>query len=94
MTVLFDKLYLIWEVQPFRTGHQGRVTALRSAVGLSFLDVGQGEPQSFKNYASDTVKTYRGVKAELQLFIIPHYMAYVGQLQALADLTPVSIVCT
>jgi len=55
--------------------------AFRAAVGLHFLDVGQGEPQSFKKYAFDTMKTYRGVKG--------HYMAFVGQLQAQADLTPV-----
>jgi len=82
---LFDKLYLIWEVQPLGTSHHGYRMAFRAAVGLSFLDVGQGEPQ----YAFDTMKTYRGVKAELHFFITPHYMAFVGQLQAQADLTPV-----
>jgi hypothetical protein len=63
--------------------------AFRSAVDLSFLDVGQGEPQSLKKYSFDTMKTHRGVKAELNFFITPHYMAFVGQLQAPADLTPV-----
>jgi hypothetical protein len=55
--------------------------AFRFAVGLSFLDVRQGEPQSFKKYAFDAMKTYRAVKAELHLFITPHYVAFVGQLQ-------------
>jgi hypothetical protein len=31
--------------------------AFRSAVDLNFLDVGQGEPQPFKKYAFDTMKT-------------------------------------
>jgi hypothetical protein len=56
---------------------------------LRFLDVRQGEPQSFKKYAFNTMQTYRGVKAELHFFITPYYMEFVGQLQAPADLTPV-----
>ena len=55
----------------------------------SYLDVGQGEPQSFKKYAFDSMKTYRGVKAELHFFKTPHYVPFIGQLQAPADLSPV-----
>ena len=35
----FDKLYLIWEVQPLGTCHREYRMAFRAAVGLSFLDV-------------------------------------------------------